>query len=141
MAAGDLAASRSSLPYQILMYCNSWWFCLFFLAELLCYVFKGQTLPFPESGLLAEVILLFILGGLEYIRLFFGMKGNLTERVVSVTVSLFLSLAAGVGFLYLLLWQTYVLKIEVILVVVQLVFVVLEVLFAIVAMITFARSE
>jgi len=132
---------RSSLPYQVLLYCNGWYFGFFLLLELLVFVFKAETLPYPQGGLAAEVVLLVILSGLEVLRLFFGKKGNLTERSLNVGLSLLISVASLLGGIYFLLWQTYVLRVEVILIIIQLVFIVLELLFAIVSMITFARAS
>lgn len=66
-------------------------------------------------------------------------KGNLTERIVGVLVSIVLSIPAVVGALYLILWQTYVLRIDVILAAIQIVFIGLELVFGIISMITFAR--
>lgn len=66
-------------------------------------------------------------------------KGNLTERIVGVLVSIVLSIPAVVGALYLILWQTYVLRIDVILAAIQVVLIGLELVFGIISMITFAR--
>ena len=33
---------RSSLPYEILLYLNGWYFGLFFVCECLLYAFKGK---------------------------------------------------------------------------------------------------
>ena len=68
-----------------------------------------------------------------------GMKGNLTERVVAVVLSLVITVPAVFGNLYLLIWQTYVLRVEVILNAIQLAFMGLEILFGIISCITFAR--
>ena len=57
----------------------------------------------------------------------------------SVLISLILTLPALFGSLYLLLWQTYVLRVEVILNAIQLAFIGFETLFGIIAMVTFAR--
>ena len=67
------------------------------------------------------------------------MKGNLTERVVAVVLSLVITVPAVFGNIYLLIWQTYVLRVEVILNAIQLSFMGLELLFGIISCITFAR--
>ena len=33
---------RSSLPYQILMYLNCWYFALFWICEALIFIYKGK---------------------------------------------------------------------------------------------------
>merc|ERR1711976_617697 len=138
---GKVQVIRSSLPFQILLYLNGWYFGLFFILEIATFIYKGRTLPYPREGVLAaEIILVFILAALEAMRLFFGQKVNLTERVVAVVVSLLLALPSLFGTLYLLLWQTYVLRSEVILVSIQLTFIGLELIFSIISMVTFARA-
>ncbi|XP_064618148.1 transmembrane protein 216-like [Liolophura sinensis] len=138
---GRVQIIRSSLPYQILLYINGWYFAFFFVAEILIFAFKGETLPFPSSVLAAEVILLFILAGIEALRLFFGQKGNLTERIIGVLTSILLSVPALFGAIYLILWQTYVLRIDIVLSAIQLCFICLETIFGIVSMVTFGRAS
>ena len=49
----------SSLPLQILLHLNVFYFAVFWLVELALYVYKGIVLPFPDVGgtLALEVIL------------------------------------------------------------------------------------
>ena len=35
---------RSSLPYQMLLYCNGWYFGFYLIAEILIFVYKGTFL-------------------------------------------------------------------------------------------------
>ncbi|XP_048766778.1 transmembrane protein 216-like [Ostrea edulis] len=137
---GRVQIVRSSLPYQVLLYLNGWYFAFFFLCEILIYVYKGENLPYADNVLPAEVILVFILAGIEALRIFFAQKGNLTERIVGVVISILLSIPAILGTLYLILWQTYVLRVDVILAAIQAAFIGLELIFGIICMITFARA-
>jgi len=68
-----------------------------------------------------------------------GYKGNLTEHVLTVVMSLVFTITSFFGFLYLLLWQTYVLRADVILNSIEIVFIGLEVVFSIVCIIVFSR--
>ena len=68
-----------------------------------------------------------------------GKKGNLTEQIVGVVISVVLSIPALFGALFLLLWQTYVLRVEVILSGIQIAFIGLQLIFGIISIITFAR--
>ena len=131
---------RSSLAYQLLLYCNAYYFAFMFfmLAGLLIY--KDRILPYPRHYLGIEWTLLILLVGIEAGRNFFGQKGNLTEQMVPVVFSLVLSVPALVGALYFLLWQTYVLRVEVIVTGIQLAFILLEIIFGVIAVATFARS-
>ncbi|KAK7107595.1 transmembrane protein 216-like [Littorina saxatilis] len=137
---GRVQVVHSSLPYQILLYLNSWYFALFFVCELLIFIFKGETLPFADGVLAAEIILVFLMAGVEILRIFFGKKGNLTEQIVGVVISVLLSIPALFGALFLLLWQTYVLRVEVILSGIQIAFIGLQLIFGVISIITFARA-
>ena len=68
-----------------------------------------------------------------------GKKGNLTEQIVGVVISVLLSIPSLFGALFLLLWQSYVLRAEVVLSGIQIAFIGLELIFGIVSIITFAR--
>ena len=68
-----------------------------------------------------------------------GQKGNLTERTIGVILSLLFTLPSLFGVLYLLLWQTYVLRAEVILIAIELAFMGFELIFGLVSVIVFAR--
>ena len=163
--ANDLAV-RSSLPLQVLLYLNQWYLLFWIIVEALCFVFKGQTLPFASSVLGGEIALFIILFFVDLFRIYFGTKGNLTERNVGILISIIISIPCigGLciqivkvkmnyhiikvsfffvfkGFLYFLLWQHYVLRIELIINAIQLVFLALEVVLKIIALIVFARSR
>ena len=68
-----------------------------------------------------------------------GQRGNLTERVTASVLSLLLIFSVFVGVLYLLLWQSYVLWLEAVLVFIEMAFLALEVIFALITVVTFAR--
>ena len=68
-----------------------------------------------------------------------GKKGNLTERGQPVILSVLLSIPSIIGNVFLLVWQTYVLRAELILVAIQLSFIAIEMLLGIVAVILFSR--
>jgi len=107
------------------MFLNVYYIIFFWVCELLVFIYKGSILPFPNQGgiLALEIILLFLLAALEGLRLFFGYKGNLAERKISLIYSIILSIPVIITNLYLILWQTYVLRIEVIICSVALVFI------------------
>jgi putative Mn2+ efflux pump MntP len=74
-----------------------------------------------------------------YLCIFSARKGNLTERIVGVIVSILLSIPALLGGVFYLYWQTYVTRADIILSGIQLAFIGLELIFGIVSIITFAR--
>ncbi|KAF6039185.1 TMEM216 [Bugula neritina] len=106
--------------------------------ECLVFIWKGSVLPYPDDILAVEIILLFVVGGLETARLFWGMKGNLTERRLATFISISMALTSLTGALYFVLWQTYVLYIEAIIFIIHMALIVLETILAIV---TFAAVQ
>ncbi|XP_077863530.1 transmembrane protein 216-like [Saccoglossus kowalevskii] len=138
---GKTQAILSSLPLQILFYLNGWYYVAFWVCEALIFIYKGNVLPYPTVNLVVEWILLVLMAILEACRLFMGKKGNLTERTISLLLSVVLSLPMIFAHVYLLIWQTYVLRAEIILNSIQLVFLGLELVFSIIAIITFARAD
>jgi len=85
--ANDMAV-RSSLPLQILLYLNQWYLVFWLIIEALCFVFKGQTLPYASDVLGGEIALFIILFFVDLFRIYFGTKGNLTERNIGVLISI-----------------------------------------------------
>ncbi|XP_057312833.1 transmembrane protein 216-like [Hydractinia symbiolongicarpus] len=138
-----MVVDLSSLPLQILLHLNVYFFLLYWICELLIYVYKGIMLPFPDVGgtLALEIILLFFIAVIEGFRLFFGYKGNLGERKQTLIWSVILALPILVSQLYMMLWQTYVLRAEVILCAILFIMVSLEVLLSAATIWTFQRHE
>ena len=68
-----------------------------------------------------------------------GQKGNLTEHTLGIIISLVLTVPSVFGVLYYLLWQTYVLKLEVILIAIQLTFESIQLLLAVFCIVNFSR--
>ncbi|XP_057578032.1 transmembrane protein 80-like [Hippopotamus amphibius kiboko] len=95
----------SSLPLQMLLYLSGTYCTLCFLATLLLIVYKSQVFTYPHSYLVLDLSLLFLMGILEAMRLYFGTKSNLMEAEVPQATSLALTVSV-----YFLLWQTLVLR-------------------------------
>lgn len=88
---------RSSLPLQILLYLNQWYYIFWLIVEALVFVFKGQTLPFSSGILAGEIILFIVLFFVDMFRIYFASKGNLTERNIGIVISLILSIPCIAG--------------------------------------------
>ena len=94
--AANLAV-RSSLPLQVLLYLNQWYYIFWLIIEALSFVFKGQTLPFASGILAGEIILFLVLFLVDMFRIFFATKGNLTERNIGIVISLIMTLPCIAG--------------------------------------------
>ncbi|KAM9373004.1 transmembrane protein 80 [Phaethornis superciliosus] len=78
-------------------------------------VYKSQVFSYPDDFLAPDLLLLFIMAVLEVLRLHLGSRGNLTEEEVPLGLSLALTVGSVALSLYFLVWQTYVLRADVIL--------------------------
>ncbi|EEB10956.1 conserved hypothetical protein [Pediculus humanus corporis] len=130
----------SSLGFEILLYLNSYYFCIFIIAEICIGIFKIINLPYPTGVLMSESLIMIFLSCTETIRIFMGHKGNLTEQSLGVLISILLTIPSVLGILYFLLWQTYVLRIESILCGIQLSLQGIEFCFAIICLLRFCKA-
>ncbi|XP_029895458.1 transmembrane protein 80 isoform X1 [Aquila chrysaetos chrysaetos] len=104
----------SSVPLQILFYVNGIYYTFYFLVTLAMIVYKSQVFSYPDDFLAPDLALLFIMAILEVLRLYFGSKGNLTEEEAPLGLSLVITVGSVILSVYFLVWQTYVLKADVI---------------------------
>uniref|UniRef100_W5LWF9 Transmembrane protein 216 n=1 Tax=Lepisosteus oculatus TaxID=7918 RepID=W5LWF9_LEPOC len=128
-----------SAPLQVLLYLNGWYFAVFFIAEILMFVYKGVLLPYPPANLTLDLVLLFLFLGLEILRLFYGSKGNLCQHSLTLGLSVGLLVPCAVLSVYFLLLQTFVLRLELLLNAVLLVFYCLELLLGLVTLTALSR--
>ncbi|KAK9830295.1 hypothetical protein WJX72_010842 [[Myrmecia] bisecta] len=114
MAVGQARARPvlTSLPLEILFYFGGWYDVLFWLLELAVFIYKGYALPYPSSNFAVEFTFIFLFLLIEPARLFLGSKGNKTERAGPLVFSMLLAAPLIAFFVYYLIRQTYVLKIE-----------------------------
>ena len=108
----------SNLPLQVFVYFNGWYALLYTLIMLALYIWKGNTLPYPDplDGLLAlEVCLVFLLAIIEYTRLLLASRGNKTERTGPLVFSVLLAFPAIYLYFYFLYQQVYVTRLDLVL--------------------------
>ncbi|XP_017883095.1 transmembrane protein 216-like [Ceratina calcarata] len=127
--------ASSSLTYEILMYLNSFYFGMFAICELGMGFFKAANLPTGTSTTLTEFALLFFLIITEGARIYLGRKGNLTEHGLPIFIGVILTVPSSLATLYFLIWQNYVLRLEVILCSIQLVLLASELIISILCLI------
>ncbi|XP_077528877.1 transmembrane protein 216-like isoform X1 [Haemaphysalis longicornis] len=114
-SAPDGGELLSSLPYQVLLVFGGWFYVVFAAVELFLLLFKGLSFPYPSGNMASEVCLLAFLTVVENVRLTLGKRGNLTERSPCLVLSLVLTVPAVLGAVYFLVWQTYVLRLDLVL--------------------------
>ncbi|XP_039254251.1 transmembrane protein 216-like [Styela clava] len=131
----------SSVPLQMLLYLSGIYLLIFFIGEVLLFIYKGEVLTYPSDNLAVDVILLFLLCGMEVLRIFFASKGNLTERTLTMLGSVMLLVPTVVLVVYFLVWQTYVLRMDVILTGIFLGLQCIELILSLVSMVVFGRHS
>ncbi|XP_051778034.1 transmembrane protein 80-like isoform X2 [Erpetoichthys calabaricus] len=136
---GRSATVLSSVPLQILFFLNVVYFVFYFLATLLMIIYKSQVLSYPDGNLAVDLVLLFIMIFVEAIRLYLGSKGNLREEKVPMGISLALTCGSAMLSVYFLVWQTYVLRADIIINAILLIIYCLESVLDIIAIAAFAR--
>ncbi|XP_048401167.1 transmembrane protein 216-like isoform X3 [Stegostoma tigrinum] len=128
----------SLTPLEVLLFLNTWYYAVYFVAEILLFIYKSQLLPYTSANLTLDLVMLFLYLGVEIMRIFFGSKGNLCQRKVPLTISLLLVGPSTIMAVYYMLLQTYVLKLEVTINAILLVFYVFELVLYIVGLISFS---
>ncbi|XP_026562416.1 transmembrane protein 80 [Pseudonaja textilis] len=111
---GRSSSVLSSVPLQILFFLDGIYYVFYFLATLLMIIYKSQIFTYPYNLLTLDLILLFFMALLEATRLYFGTKGNLTEEEVPLGISLGVTIGSVLLSVYFLVWQTYILRADVI---------------------------
>ncbi|XP_056625446.1 transmembrane protein 216 [Triplophysa dalaica] len=141
MAAYGRQPVLSSTSLQILFYLNGWYFAAFFIAECLMFVYKGVLLPYTQSNLILDVVLLLLFLGLEILRLFYGWKGNLCQRALALFVSVCVLVPCAVMSIYYLILQTFILRLEFVLNAVLLCFYGVELVLGLMTISVFSRAN
>uniref|UniRef100_A0A2D4I133 Transmembrane protein 80 n=4 Tax=Micrurus TaxID=8634 RepID=A0A2D4I133_MICLE len=134
---GRSSSVLSSVPLQILFFLDGIYYVFYFLAALLMIIYKSQIFTYPYNLLTLDLMLLFFMALLEAIRLYFGTKGNLTEEEAPLGISLGVTIGSVLLSVYFLVWQTYILRADVIINVVLLVAYGLEGILQIIAIAAF----
>jgi len=116
----------SSLPLQIFFHYHYYFLWLFYVLEILSFIYKSVKLPYPSSIFSWEIAALCFLFVVDFARLFLGSKGNKTQAETLLAFCLFLSIPTILGNVFFFQWQTYVVRLEYIINVIALVFSVIE---------------
>ncbi|XP_016324472.1 transmembrane protein 80 isoform X2 [Sinocyclocheilus anshuiensis] len=109
--AGRNTNVLSSVLLQILLYLSAAYSVFYFLSTLSMIIYKTYVLSYPDDRLALDVCLLFLMASLEVLRVYWGIRGNLQESESYTASNL---IAAVLLALYFVIWQSYVLRADVI---------------------------
>ncbi|XP_056595560.1 transmembrane protein 80-like isoform X2 [Triplophysa dalaica] len=112
--AGRNTVVISSVLLQILLYLSAGYSVLYFLSTLSMIIYKTEVLSYPDGQLTLDVCLLFLMAGLEVLRVYWGIRGNLQESEGYLGLNLIATGATVLLALYYIIWQSYVLRADVI---------------------------
>ena len=132
---------QGSLVYELLTYFNVYYVYLWLIFEFFIFIYKGKlrhhlwaispwassglNLPYPQSIIAGEIIMVFLLTAIDRMRLFMssrpplfphdcypwcdaGSLGNKTERLGPVVGAVILGAFAIAGYCYFIRLQVYV---------------------------------
>ncbi|XP_031138759.1 transmembrane protein 80-like [Sander lucioperca] len=104
----------SSVTFQLLLKLTTVYFVFYFLFTLGLIIRKSLVLPYPVDALVCDVCLLFLLAALDFLHFFCGVKGNLTESERYILANLIVTGTTILLTIYFLVWQTYVMRADII---------------------------
>jgi hypothetical protein len=125
----------SSTVLHVLLYVNSYYTLCWFVVEILCFVFKSYHVVYATNALGEELAMIFILLSNEYLRQFFGMKGNLILTRGLFVLFILYGPVCMLGFIFFLVLQSYVQRVEILLAGIALVLIILELILCVMTMI------
>ncbi|CAF1102682.1 unnamed protein product [Adineta steineri] len=132
---------RSSIPLQSLCHIHRPIVFLWFVAEILIFVWKGLVgWPLDWTIYGFEIFALCLTLTLEYIRLELIIYANLTENLFYIFIGFVVTLISIVTFLYWTIWQWLVLKLEFVLGCTQLVFCLFQLILVLTAVLSFCKK-
>ncbi|XP_062277544.1 LOW QUALITY PROTEIN: transmembrane protein 80-like [Scomber scombrus] len=103
-----------SVTLQVLLKLTTVYFVFYFLFTLSLIIRKSLVLSYPVEALASDVSALFLLAALEFLHFFCGVKGNLTESESYLLINLIVTVTTIVLTVYFLVWQTYVMWVDVV---------------------------
>uniref|UniRef100_A0A673MUT9 Transmembrane protein 80 n=1 Tax=Sinocyclocheilus rhinocerous TaxID=307959 RepID=A0A673MUT9_9TELE len=107
----------SSVLLQILLYLSAAYSVFYFLSTLSMIIYKSEYFLFKSFKTYVfalDVHLLFLMASLEVLRVYWGIRGNLQESESYTASNLIATGAAVLLALYFVIWQSYVLRADVI---------------------------
>lgn len=102
----------ASFALQLLLFSSLMWSVVWLLLTFSFLIFKATILPFPRAALPMEFVVMFLVLIINGFGFLIGIRGNLTEDVGALGVSLAFLFVAGVGALYYMWLQTYVMMLD-----------------------------
>ena len=132
----DFLSSKASLYLQMLIYFERIYAVVFFFFEIILYIFKSMFLVYPPGNIATEIVGLFFMVLLQYVKLNNANTANKTElKAYHFYTLLYLIPVAGC-YVFYFYFQVYCLTFDVILSCIGFFFTGLELIFSFVEICT-----
>ena len=131
----------SSTALHILLHINIIYTIFWFIVEIPLFAFKYYHLPYATSAFGVEVAIIFMLCFNEFMREFFGIKGNLKLQIGLLIIFILYGLFSAVGFVFFLVLQSYAQRPEIILSSIGLALIITEILLSIITIVLSKRNK
>ncbi|CAF0819376.1 unnamed protein product [Adineta ricciae] len=133
-------SDQSSTALHVLLRVNIIYTFFWFVLEILLFIFKYYQLTYAANAFGLEMAIIFMLSFNEFIRQFFGMKGNLVLEAPSLILFIVYGLFSSVGFVFFLVLQSYAQRVEILLSAIGLALIVIEIVLSIITIIRNSRA-
>jgi hypothetical protein len=132
-------SDQSSTALHILLHANIIYTIFWFILEILLFIFKYYHLSYAANAFGLEISLVFIVCFNDFLRHFFGIKGNLMLNSALLIIFIVYGLFCAVGYVFFLIWQSYTQRLEIFLSGISLALIVIEILLSIITLIRNSR--
>lgn len=133
-------SDQSSTALHILLHVNIAYTILWFILEILLFIFKYYHLTYATNAFGLEFSIVFMTCLNDLIRHFFGIKGNLILQPGLLIIFIVYGLICAIGFVFFLILQSYVQRLEIFLSGISLLLIIIEILLSIITLIRNSRA-
>ncbi|CAF1144122.1 unnamed protein product [Adineta steineri] len=133
-------SDQSSTALHILLRINLNYTIFWFILEILLFIFKYYHITYASSAFGIEMAIIFMLCFNEFIRQFFNIKGNLMLQTSLLIISIVYGIFCIIGFVFFIVWQSYIQRVEIILSAISLALITIEILLSIITIIRNSRA-
>jgi hypothetical protein len=130
----------SSAALHILLHANIFYTLFWFVVEILLFIFKYYHLFTNTTAFGLEIASVFMLCFNDFIRHFFGIKGNLTLNTTLLILFIVYGLFCAIGFVFFLVLQSYITRVDMLLSGIGLLLILIETLLSIITLIRNSRA-
>lgn len=130
----------SSTTLHLLLHANNFYSILWFILEILLFIFKFNHLIYPKHAFGLEFTMIFVLCFNDLIRQRFGIRGNLMLQPSLLILFIVYDFICAIGYVFFLIGQSYVQRTELLLSGISLLLILLEFIFSIVILIRNSRA-